>query len=290
MISFGVLAFDAYSKKENYWLIIWLLSAVIINPIIKIPLGRFYWNIVDVIWSVLIFINILFTKENINFKSINNSENILAKDINQKIRKIIAREFLISMGVIFIALLVVLYANVSNYFNNSRLETQSHQIEKKIEHAKSLSKPYDLKNESQSVFYSSFESQYDLNITKDEFWGGLENLAKKDSIEYFWNKVWDAEQINSIKDAGFGNPQELRNFILEYSLDEQEISNYNKAKKLYYEADSLRNYNSEISSMLHNDSEIQDLVYFTIIVSIIIFFAFRYLYYAIVWSIKTLKE
>lgn len=39
-------------RDEKY---VWIASAILINPIIKIPLGRELWNIIDVIW-VIIFI------------------------------------------------------------------------------------------------------------------------------------------------------------------------------------------------------------------------------------------
>ena len=32
----------------------WLASAVLINPIIKIPLGRELWNAVDIVWAALL--------------------------------------------------------------------------------------------------------------------------------------------------------------------------------------------------------------------------------------------
>ena len=34
---------------------IWIASAILINPIFKIPLGREIWNIIDIIW-VTIFV------------------------------------------------------------------------------------------------------------------------------------------------------------------------------------------------------------------------------------------
>ena len=53
MVGFGVLAFEMYEKDQT-WFIVWLASAILINPLIKISLGREIWNIVDVIWVVLL--------------------------------------------------------------------------------------------------------------------------------------------------------------------------------------------------------------------------------------------
>jgi hypothetical protein len=57
MVGFAVLAFDQYKKNKAYF-VLWLASAVLINPIIKIALGRTIWNIVDVIWAVILIASI----------------------------------------------------------------------------------------------------------------------------------------------------------------------------------------------------------------------------------------
>lgn len=61
MVGFGILAINDYDKNIN-WFLIWIASAVLINPIFKIALGRELWNIIDVIWAILL-INSIFLKE-----------------------------------------------------------------------------------------------------------------------------------------------------------------------------------------------------------------------------------
>ena len=53
MIGFGLLAFENYQKNQT-WFVVWISSAVLINPFFKIALGRDIWNIMDVIWAVLL--------------------------------------------------------------------------------------------------------------------------------------------------------------------------------------------------------------------------------------------
>ena len=53
MIGFGILAFEEYEKDKN-WFIVWISSLILINPIFMISLGRDIWNLVDVIWVVLL--------------------------------------------------------------------------------------------------------------------------------------------------------------------------------------------------------------------------------------------
>jgi hypothetical protein len=57
MIGFGILAFNSYEKNKT-WFVIWLSSMILINPIFKIALGRELWNIIDVIWAILLVVSI----------------------------------------------------------------------------------------------------------------------------------------------------------------------------------------------------------------------------------------
>ena len=62
MVGFGILAYKNYQKNKT-WFLIWLSSAVLINPIFKIALGREIWNIIDIIWAVLLIISIFSNKK-----------------------------------------------------------------------------------------------------------------------------------------------------------------------------------------------------------------------------------
>ncbi|MBD3627660.1 DUF6804 family protein [Cyclobacterium sp.] len=58
MVGFGILAYHNYQKNQT-WFAIWLASAILINPIFKISLGREIWNFVDVIWAIILIASIL---------------------------------------------------------------------------------------------------------------------------------------------------------------------------------------------------------------------------------------
>ena len=68
MIGFGILAFDEYEKDKN-WFIVWISSLILINPFFKIALGRELWNIVDVIWVILLVYSII-NQKNKNYGNI----------------------------------------------------------------------------------------------------------------------------------------------------------------------------------------------------------------------------
>ena len=54
MIGFGFLACQEKEKGNDGYFFLWLGSAILINPIFKISLGREFWNVVDVIWVILL--------------------------------------------------------------------------------------------------------------------------------------------------------------------------------------------------------------------------------------------
>lgn len=63
MIGFGLFAYRAFIRQDNTYLIIWLTSAILINPFFKVSLGREIWNIIDVIWAIWLLVSIKIEKE-----------------------------------------------------------------------------------------------------------------------------------------------------------------------------------------------------------------------------------
>jgi len=69
MIIFSVLGYFAYENKEKTFMVIWFASAILINPIFKISLGRTIWNVVDVVWAVVLIGSLFYGYEKNVFKS-----------------------------------------------------------------------------------------------------------------------------------------------------------------------------------------------------------------------------
>ena len=57
---FLYLAYEEQDKKE--WMIVWLMSALLVQPIFKIALGREIWNLVDIAFALILIIS-AFKKE-----------------------------------------------------------------------------------------------------------------------------------------------------------------------------------------------------------------------------------
>lgn len=63
MVGFGYLAYVEYEIENKNWAIFYVCSAILINPIVKISLGRELWNIVDVIWAIILVGSLLMNKK-----------------------------------------------------------------------------------------------------------------------------------------------------------------------------------------------------------------------------------
>ena len=49
--------YDILYFLSDGFIIFWLLSAILINPILLIPLGRTVWNVIDVIWALALVLS-----------------------------------------------------------------------------------------------------------------------------------------------------------------------------------------------------------------------------------------
>ena len=62
-LALGVFLYLAYEKQDKKeWMIVWLMSALLVQPIFKIALGREIWNLVDIAFALILIIS-AFKKE-----------------------------------------------------------------------------------------------------------------------------------------------------------------------------------------------------------------------------------
>jgi hypothetical protein len=54
MLGFAYLAYTEKDNSKKVMFFFFICSAVLINPIFKISLGRSLWNVVDIIWAALL--------------------------------------------------------------------------------------------------------------------------------------------------------------------------------------------------------------------------------------------
>ena len=59
LIGFGVLAYKSYQKERQTEFVIYLILAVLFQPIFKIYLGRTIWNIIDVVVAIGLLLSMI---------------------------------------------------------------------------------------------------------------------------------------------------------------------------------------------------------------------------------------
>jgi len=62
MIGFTLLGYNELKRENNSFMIIWFASALLINPFFKLALGRGLWNVIDIIWVLLLLLSIKYPK------------------------------------------------------------------------------------------------------------------------------------------------------------------------------------------------------------------------------------
>jgi len=58
LVGFSILAYDAYKKGLNNYIILYTGLGLLFQPFIKIALGRHIWNIVDVVIAIWLLLSI----------------------------------------------------------------------------------------------------------------------------------------------------------------------------------------------------------------------------------------
>jgi hypothetical protein len=64
LIGFGVLAFHANEVGKQNEMILYIVLAILFQPIYKIALGRELWNVVDIVVGLGLLISIFLNREN----------------------------------------------------------------------------------------------------------------------------------------------------------------------------------------------------------------------------------
>jgi len=62
MVGFAILGYNELKKENSPFIIVWFASALLINPFFKLALGRSLWNIIDVIWVILLLLSMKYQK------------------------------------------------------------------------------------------------------------------------------------------------------------------------------------------------------------------------------------
>lgn len=212
--------------------------------------------------------------------------------MNIKTKKIVAREFLVFLACLAIAIVTFLIIYPYNNFKQKQIDNLTKDISSKIIISDSLSKAYRLKYEKQLWFTDRYMSKlgFPKGYSNEKIWNGLYRIAKTDSVKYKWENKWDKDLIAFNKELGFETPQSFQDFILTNIVYKNEIEKNQEAIKINAEADVIRNKIIEIRKKIVPIQNQFKTACIAFIIAVIILFVFRYMFYGTKWSIKTLRS
>lgn len=214
--------------------------------------------------------------------------------MNKKIRKIIAREFLLLLVLIVLGSLIVLSVFPYNAYQRNQVVNLNSEIGLKEKQTNSLHKTVNEKIKNQEWFFVKVSSEFDIaNSEYSELktlWPLLQRIAENDSTAYRWNNKWENSLIEFHKSIGFKNPEELESFIEQNSVYSKDSIDLKKSNEIRIEIKGLNTRKSDLKRKIFTESDKENMAIGIGIILFGILFLSRYLFYAIKWSIKTLKE
>lgn len=211
--------------------------------------------------------------------------------MNSKTKQKIAREFLIFMSVISFGLLTLIGTYIYNWNNSYKVKKQENFIKLQSKIAYSLSSPYDnkLKNGKDYIarIYLTLKNNsgsYDLSIEKydeSEFRNKiLSDLNFRNSIFKLFEE--SLENFNKTK-LQFDN-------LIDNPVSNKEIVDKQRADRIRI---NLKRINIKKKQILDSILTFKEQISITLKITLLMFFLvfiLRYLFYAIRWSINSIKN
>ncbi len=222
----------------------------------------------------------------------------IAKMENKKLtltlkhKKIIAREFLLFIIAIVTPFLVYFALHGANAYQKYKIDGYYKDASIANDTAKPLIVNYNKKKDKQAWYFDKYGSwgfsQTSPDIdTPDELWANsCDYFYDVDSIASFYNAKSMTSFFNYI---GIKSPYELKYFIKENTLTNEDISNKKEGDRVLNMVSEINIKRIDAQNSIIDKEEIYRLSVNSFWVLVIILFGFRFLYYAIIWSIKTLK-
>lgn len=238
--------------------------------------------------------------------------------MNHKTKKVIAREFLLLLFCVVISLITFLIIYPYNFIRKNQMDAIDNQIDVKRETIFKLSTFYKSKQDNQywytEQYYSSHFDVGDLNgvgrnlivsslldsqrkrfevyATKNSnsvLWKRLYKIARSDSVKIKWVNIWHKDFIEFHKFMGFSSPDTFKSFILANTMSSEDLKKNKLVLKEGKEYHILGSTRSGIESTIISRKDQISYLKGSLIVSIIILYFLRYLFYSITWSFRMLK-
>lgn len=210
-------------------------------------------------------------------------------------KKIIAREFMALLLVMTIGLTAFLSIYIFNAIKEKKISRLSNEIKTISKQIDSLLFAYNKKIDKRNWYFKEWSTYSDLTDdnqynTLVKVWNRIEYLAQQDSIRYRWQNIWGKDLVIFHKDIGFQNPEEFKAFIDYNRISPKNISDFKIAnEKKTIISDLNKQIKETTTSKLSYDEQL-DFTTNAILLLCLLIFVFRYLYYGVKWSLKTLNQ
>lgn len=208
-------------------------------------------------------------------------------------KKIIAKEFLIIVACALVFGLAFISTIPYNYVIESRidsLETNSQSLSDSIRNIQMNFLP---KIDKQKELFDISETNrwHTKQWTYQELWSRLQQLNESDSLEFKWNNEWDSEFKTELNDKlGFKEVSDFKNYIVNNSLTSTEFEQNVRGENIIEERKSIERRIETERYKLMGDDDRFEFSFICLLIIGLIAFPLRYLFYAVKWSIKTLKQ
>lgn len=209
-------------------------------------------------------------------------------------KRIIAREFLIFTTVIITEIVLFCFVFFYNSYQTNQIKNTEEIISNKTKSINNIISPINQKKKNLDWFFRKVFSEFDVSnsvySTPETFWPIVQRMAKNDSTEYRWNNKWSKEIIAFYKKIGFENGKKLQDFILTNAIDSKDKARLNEVSEMQIQIAQLNKAKYNLKNKIYDSKQTKNLMLKGLLILFGLLFILRYLFYAIVWSISTLKE
>lgn len=224
-----------------------------------------------------------------------------------KVKKIIAREFLILIVIATISFITFISVYAYNHYYQNKIDNLTNKISAKKILQDSLGNSTKAKKEKQLWFANEYYKSYDFDTPKRKLdfytesglpiFGESQNLKmfdrlievnKKDSLLTMFTRNNIFDEFG--KHFNFKTPGEFKNFVTENTITSSDLEKLKQSNIIANEIRPLELEKDSAQEKLVSSKNHKHLVIMTFLYSFIILFLFRYSFYGIKWSINTLKQ
>jgi hypothetical protein len=214
--------------------------------------------------------------------------------MQHKVKKVIAKEFLLLIVIIVIGIICLSFTLLNNLYFEKKAENLQIEIKQKNREVINLVNPLYSKIKQRNWFYNQLNNRANLYKSKyntpSKLWKRFDELALSDSLLIRYETKWTPSTKIMFAEMGFNIPDQLQKFIVTNRINSTDNLKNKEAenikKEVVIQKMQVETYHSKI---LSSEGQNQYLLW-SMFISFLALFILRYIYYGIKWSINILKE